>query len=281
MQDKSPLFSVIVPVFNRKELLIRAIDSVLAQTFSSFEIIVVDDNSTDGTMEFIQGLQNDKIRILSNTKTKGASGARNTGLEIAKGEWVAFLDSDDWWDLNKLNVTKEHIDLNSSFDVFYSSCYYVNMAGELNPIPTKGIKGEFSSALGRMNPIRGFSSLVVKRESLKMVSGFDENLPARQDVDLYFRLSKTAKFYFIPKLLAFISFANHDKISSNQYNRLYGWIMVYKKHKLKMKKSDHYYQEKRIFYYAWKLNRYDLALRYMPGAIISFFEKILKPSIAQ
>jgi hypothetical protein len=147
------------------------------------------------------------------------------------------------------------------------------MAGELNPIPTKGINGEFSSALGRMNPIRGFSSLVVKKESLTLISGFDEQLPARQDVDLYFRLSKTAKFYFIPKLLAFISFANHDKISSNQYNRLYGWIMVYKKHKLKMKKSDHYYQEKRIFYYAWKLNRYDLVLRYMPGAIISFFEK--------
>ena len=281
MKDKSPLFSVIIPVFNRKELLIRAIDSVLAQTFSSFEIIVIDDHSTDGTIDSLRKTYNDQIRILLNTKTKGASGARNTGLEIAKGEWVAFLDSDDWWDFNKLKVTKEYIELNSSFDVFYSACYYVNMAGELNPIPTNGIQGDISSVLGRMNPIRGFSSLVVKRELLTLVSGFDEQLPARQDVDLYFRLSKTAKFYFIPKILAFISFANHDKISSNQYNRLFGWIMVYKKHKSKMKKSDHYYQEKRIFYYAWKLNRYDLILRYMPGAIMSYFEKILKPTIAQ
>lgn len=281
MNDKSPLFSVIIPVFNRKELLIRAIDSVLTQTFSSFEIIVIDDHSTDGTIDSLRKSHNDQIRILSNTKTKGASGARNTGIENAKGEWVAFLDSDDWWDTNKLKVTKEYIDLQSSFDVFYSACYYVNMAGELTPVPTNAIQGDISSILGRMNPIRGFSSLVVKRELLTLVSGFDEQLPARQDVDLYFRLSKTAKFYFIPKILTFISFANHDKISSNQYNRLFGWIMVYKKHKGKMKKSDHYYQEKRIFYYACKLNRYDLILRYMPGAIMSYFEKILKPTIAQ
>lgn len=281
MQDKSPFFSVIIPVFNRKELLIRAIDSVLAQTFSSFEVIVVDDNSTDGTWEWLSQFQNEQVTCLLNPKNKGACVARNIGIENANGEWVAFLDSDDWWDINKLQITKDYIDKNATYSVFYSSCYYVNASGDLNPIPTNGVLGKFSSALGRMNPIRGFSSLVVRKEILTLVSGFDEQLPARQDVDLYFRLSKYATFYFIPDLLVYISFANHNKISSNKNNRLYGWIMVYKKHKDLMSKADRYYQEKRIFYFAWKLNRYDLVLRYMPGACISFLEKILNSSLTK
>jgi glycosyltransferase involved in cell wall biosynthesis len=282
MQTDSPFFSVIIPVFNRKDLLEKALVSVFAQTFRSFEVIVIDDNSTDGTLEWLQQLQHDKIRILSNSKTKGACGARNTGIENAKGEWVAFLDSDDWWETTKLEVVVKNILSNKDFGVFYSACYYVSEKGDLNPIPTLGITGNLTKHLGRMNPVRGFSSVVVKKHLLTLVGGFDEEIIARQDVDLYFMLSEHSDFYFIPNLLVYINFGNKDKISYNNYKRLIGWLTVYKKHKSNINLHDRFYHHKRISNLAWHQKRFFLFFQFLPGTIISFvlsiFEKQNKNS---
>jgi len=101
-----PKVSVIIPTYNRAELLREAIDSVLAQTYKDFELIVVDDNSTDNTKDVVEGdtknFQN--IRYTVNRHKKGASGSRNTGIELASGEWIAFLDSDDLWREDKLQL---------------------------------------------------------------------------------------------------------------------------------------------------------------------------------
>ena len=94
--------SVIIPAFNRRHDITRAIASALAQTRQPDEIIVVDDASTDGTVDAIEALREPRIRILRHARNRGAAAARNTGIEAAKGEWIALLDSDDEWDEHKL-----------------------------------------------------------------------------------------------------------------------------------------------------------------------------------
>ena len=267
---KSPFFSVVIPVYNRYIELKKSLHSVFEQTETDFELLVVDDGSTDETCAWLETLHEYKLRVLKNKNTKGACGARNTGIEEAKGKWIAFLDSDDWWRNDKLAKMRAAIDSNADFSVFYSACFYVDAAGFENPMPTAGVSGDISSYLGRMNPVRGFSSLVVKKSALIRVGGFDESLPARQDIDLYFRLAKLDHFYYIPERLAYISFFSTNKISSNYNNRLIGWIMVYEKHKKSLRFKDKLYHQKRIVRFAWDARNSRHFFRFLPGAILSY-----------
>ena len=105
------IFSIIIPTYNRKNIVTRAIDSVLSQNFKRCEIIIVDDNSTDGTSEFLEEKYGKKIKILKLNKNVGQNIARNKGSEVARGEWLIFLDSDDMLTKNSLehlsNLTKK------------------------------------------------------------------------------------------------------------------------------------------------------------------------------
>ncbi len=102
-----PFFTVVIPTHNRSILLKRAVESVLSQTFEDFELIVIDDHSTDDTASVVKSFTDPRIRYLINQRTKGACGARNTGIFSAKGKWVAFLDDDDVWLPEKLKYQYE------------------------------------------------------------------------------------------------------------------------------------------------------------------------------
>lgn len=102
MDQERPTVSVILPTYNRAHLLERAIQSVLDQTYPDFEIIVVDDASIDNTVNIIKGIINERIRYIRHEKNKGAAAARNTGIKLAKGKYIAFQDSDDEWLRDKL-----------------------------------------------------------------------------------------------------------------------------------------------------------------------------------
>src|SRR5215207_9882789 len=95
---RPPRVSVIVPVFNRVKLVGRALDSVAAQTFQDYEVIVVDDGSTDGSADFIQNRGVAKVRVIRCPENRGAAAARNVGVAAASGHYIAFLDSDDTWE---------------------------------------------------------------------------------------------------------------------------------------------------------------------------------------
>ena len=101
-----PVISVIVPTYNLEYYIAETLDSILAQSFTDFEVLVIDDHSTDKTVEIVQQYQSkdSRIKLLTNQHNKGASGARNTGIFAAKGEWVAFLDGDDLWTIDALEV---------------------------------------------------------------------------------------------------------------------------------------------------------------------------------
>ena len=103
----NPFFTVVIPTYNRSNLLKRAVVSVLDQTFDDFEIIIIDDHSTDDTCSVVSSFSDPRIKYAINHRKKGACGARNTGIFVAKGKWVAFLDDDDVWLPDKLEYQYE------------------------------------------------------------------------------------------------------------------------------------------------------------------------------
>lgn len=100
--EKIPTVSVVIPTYNRAHLVGRAIQSVLNQTYQDFEIIVVDDGSTDNTEEVVKSFNDPRIRYIRHDQNRGGSAARNTGIKMARGEYIAFQDSDDEWLPEKL-----------------------------------------------------------------------------------------------------------------------------------------------------------------------------------
>ena len=102
-------FSVVIPSYNGLFFLKKSINSVLSQTYKMFEIIVIDNNSSDGSQNYIKSLKNNKIRLISTNNFGSIGKSRNIGIENARGDWISFLDSDDYWHPDKLNVTEKII----------------------------------------------------------------------------------------------------------------------------------------------------------------------------
>ncbi|MBU0571393.1 MAG: glycosyltransferase, partial [Candidatus Omnitrophica bacterium] len=114
-----PFFSVIIPSHNRKPFLKKCVDSVMAQNYSDFEAIIIDDGSTDGTDELLASYTDDRLTYIRQDN-HGVAHARNRGLEKAVGEFIAFLDSDDWWTIDKLKKTAEYIHNLPQIKIFHS-----------------------------------------------------------------------------------------------------------------------------------------------------------------
>ena len=100
--ENNPTVSIIIPTYNRSRLIARAVKNVLNQTYQDFELIIVDDGSTDGTREVVAGFSDERIRYVQHDKNRGEAAARNTGIKVARGEYIASHDSDDEWLHEKL-----------------------------------------------------------------------------------------------------------------------------------------------------------------------------------
>ncbi len=178
--------SVIIPTYNRAEFLVEAIRSVLNQTFKDYEIIIVDDGSTDNTKAVLQKFSN-KIRYFYQ-ENKGVSTARNRGIKEASGEYIAFLDSDDIWKINKLSKQIELIESNTKIGLVCCLMDAVDSKGKLlNQIKPKVYPGRnFEEAIlrGATYP----STFFIRRECFEEVGLFNENIVIFEDLDLYLRI---------------------------------------------------------------------------------------------
>ena len=202
-QPISPLpVSVIIPTHNRARLLPRAARSVLDQTFRELELIVVDDASSDETRQVVAELNDPRVRYIRHDQNLGAPAARNTGIEAAKGRYIAFQDSDDEWLPEKLEKQMEVLKAGSDANVVYCSML-LEQAGSTITIPGPGItvvQGDVLSQLLAGNFV-STQTLLLRRECLEKVGGFDTRLPRFQDWELVIRLAEAYQFRFVNETL--------------------------------------------------------------------------------
>ena len=198
-----PSVSVVIPTFNRAELLPAAIRSVLNQTFQDFEILIVDDGSSDTTPDIVKTFDDKRIHYIRHAVPRGGAAARNTGIAHSRGEYVAFLDDDDEWYPHKLARQMEVMRKSEpEVAAIYSGYFVVERAtGRVCGRMTPKSKGDLSSELLATNPIGGTSCMLVRKDSLEKVGCFDENLPSFQDRDLWIRLSREFRFDYIEEPL--------------------------------------------------------------------------------
>ena len=182
--------SVIIPTFNRKHTLQRAIDSVLAQTFKPFEIIIVDDGSKDGTKEWLL-LNYPSVQYI-HQPNNGVSSARNKGIQISQGSWIALLDSDDEWMPEKLEYQSRFLEMNRDSSFCHTNEIWIRNGVRVNQMKKhKKYGGDiFKHCLDicRISP----SSSIIKKDVFEEVGAFDESLTVCEDYDLWLRV--TAKF---------------------------------------------------------------------------------------
>ena len=188
MNEKSVTVSVIIPSYNRADLIKRAVQSVLNQTYQDFEIIVVDDGSTDNTKQIVKSFNDKRISYIYHKKNMGAPAARNRGIKSGRGQYFAFLDSDDEWLPEKLEKSlKKFLSLDSDVGLVYSNFFITGDGGrQKKALDRKGPEGKISRDLLRKSFIQ-MSATLIKSGCLAKIR-FDERLPTDQDRDFFIRI---------------------------------------------------------------------------------------------
>ena len=200
---KSPLISVVIPNHNNSGFLIECIESVLNQTYSNTEVIFIDDGSTDESLQILLPYQ-DRIKLIA-TKNRGAAAARNTGILNALGEFIAFLDSDDIWEPDKLELQMEMM-LSGNFDLIYSSGIDFCTSGELGKISSPRFSGNCYKYFRKFPATEiitlGCNSALLRAELLKESGLFDESFQgAAEDWDFFRRYCRNARVAFLLNVL--------------------------------------------------------------------------------
>lgn len=230
--NNSPKVSVIIPTYNRAHLIERSINSVLHQTFDDLELIVVDDASTDNTSSVISKITDKRLRYFRNEKNIGPSKSRNKGIELAKGELIAFQDSDDEWCRDKLE--KQINLLNSSSSeaaAVYCGMEFFNfetrekIGEDLREVDFREV---FKNGLHFLTPAN--VTVLIKKEVLNEVGKFDERLHAMEDTELAIRVSKKYIYGFVKEALVKVT-RNHNQLTANAKNYTEAKEIIYEKHK--------------------------------------------------
>lgn len=247
MPTMNPTVSVIIPTFNRAPLLTRAVQSVLAQTWKNYELIVIDDGSVDNTREILKPYRERLLYYYQ--QNRGISAAQNKGIEFAKGEWISILASDDEWFPAKLERQLQAIgELGGDFDACFTDCRFMGdpslrqTAFELGGLekgrPIGILDRPLHYVLAR-HPVVWVQSLLVRRSLMNELGGFDEAMTVAEDTDLLFRLALKTRFCFVAEALVKIDrtpsrstgltelfYEGHDKAFSSQEYMCKKWLSL-------------------------------------------------------
>lgn len=217
-------FSVIIPTYNRLDLLEKAIKSVDDQTFQDYEIIVVNDNPDEKSR--IDALVNkfNKTKVIHHSSSKGGNAARNTGILHAQGDLLAFLDDDDLWLPQKLALHLKEHDKEPEAGLIFSDCLYVyNNPSIANKLYSADVPSDVISAMGEAKFCPATSSIVtIRRECTKKCGLFDESLSSFQDWDYWFRIAHEYRLVHIPTVLVHYTQHLGDRTSNNEDKRRKG-----------------------------------------------------------
>ncbi len=232
-KNNFPVVSIIVTTFNRKDMLKTTIESILNQTFSQFELLIIDNFSNYDFINFIKSFNDSRIKSFQNNNNGIIAVNRNFGIKKSLGKYIAFCDDDDYWDKNKL---LQQIKVFQTFDIILVSSLALNFGTDTNFFSKNygflynKTKLDYKSLLNS-NPIV-LSSTLIKSDILKKVGGFseDKNLIAVEDYDLYLRIFELGNFILIKKFLIYYRFhagsvsksGIDDKIRRNKLFKLRG-----------------------------------------------------------
>lgn len=215
--ETKPLVSVIIPTYNREKTISESIYSVLNQTYTNIEVIIVDDYSEDNTVQVVSEFSSKRVRIICNSENLGANASRNKGIIAAEGNYIAFQDSDDIWCKNKLEKQMEIMLGERDVGVVYCDlCRHMDGYNTVllgDEISEYDRNAGISKYLLKTN-IVGTVTLLVKKECFNEVGMFDEDMPRLQDWEMCLRLSERYKFRCVDEALVDV-YVRDENISSS------------------------------------------------------------------
>ena len=232
MNHIKPTVSVIIPTYNRAHLLRRAVQSVLNQSYKELEIIIVDDASIDTTPELVKGIDDERIVYLRHESNKGGSAARNTGIKHARGNYICFLDDDDFWLPKKLEKQHEMFEQSpDSVGILYCGCRIISekqnkIIEDVYPEFRGQVFSNLLSSCFICSP-----TVMVRKTIIDETDGFDENLKSLQDWDMWLSLAKLCHADFVDEILAYYYIHSADRISFNILSKIDGKKMFMEKWK--------------------------------------------------
>lgn len=222
-------FSVVIPMYNRANVITRAVNSVLNQTIRDFELLVVDDGSTDDSAKVVESINDSRVRLIKQ-KNGGANSARNNGILNAKGEYVAFLDSDDEFEPTMLEEQLKVFETDKNIGFLYTKLDTIHPDGMHHPFPQKfGLCGNCYKEVLAQGYLAPTSVVAARKDSFEIAGLFDLSLPASQDDDICFKMAKHFKIAYIDKVLAHMYIDAGNRIT-NRKNPAMGWWMLWNKY---------------------------------------------------
>ncbi|MBE9585361.1 glycosyltransferase family 2 protein [Mucilaginibacter sp. JRF] len=272
-------FSVIIPTYNRPDFLREALNSVAAQTYTDYEVIVVNDYKPDEDIvnEIVAGFE--KVTVIHHPKSLGGNAARNNGIKQATGELIAFLDDDDLWLPNKLEAHAKAHAVDTAIGLVYSDCIIFFDSEKANekeakrPLP-QNLKEAMRK--GDFCPITS-TSVSVTASAIKACGLFDEDLVSFQDWDMWFRIAELSSFAHVPQSL--VKFRQHYglRTSKSIEKRLKGLSQIVAKWKGKVDISEFEKKFLRRTYYFYAC---DLVLTNKRSKAFTYSFRLFNPAIA-
>lgn len=200
-------FSIIIPLFNKENFIENTLRSVLNQTFTDYEVVIINDCSTDASVKKVTPFLSEKIRLIQHNNNKGLSATRNIGIKNAKSEYVAFLDADDLWKPRFLETIKSLIDnfeeaalFGTNYEEIYENKKTITPILNLNNIPKSGIINDFFE-VNLKQPIYCPSSLCVLKKAIETIGFYDETITYSEDVDFNIRANLQFKLAYSSEIL--------------------------------------------------------------------------------
>ncbi|MCI7430013.1 MAG: glycosyltransferase [Bacteroidales bacterium] len=242
------MISVVIPLYNKEKHIADTIRSVLIQSFQDFEVVVVDDGSTDNSAIVVEGLlsKDDRLHLIKQAN-EGVCSARNKGIEVARGEFVAFLDADDQWDVDFLaEIVKmqKEFPLAALWGINFAELYGGKLVRELPTGLPKGYRGyvdNYFDMPGRVSDLFCSSSVVIRREAFAKVGLFDTRLKYSEDIDMWYRIILNYPVAFYDRYMVSY-FYDADNRTMNRTHCLCDWLPYY---------CDKYVQYKGTRFYSW------------------------------
>ncbi|WP_407276070.1 glycosyltransferase family 2 protein [Halothiobacillus sp. DCM-1] len=229
--------SVIIPTFNRSAVIAESINSVLEQSFKELELIIVDDGSSDNTEDIINKINDKRVVYIRNEQNKGAAESRNIGIWKASAEIIAFQDSDDIWLRDKLK--KSMLALGDNPDAIGVFSSFIQLDPKGKNFTRKGFdsKGKNQHDEILYKNFIGTPCAVVRKKYLLEVGGFDENLPALEDWDLFIRLTKLGRMAYIPESMV-VTRKSRGSLSADKSADRDALEMIYNKNLAEIKSKN-------------------------------------------